>query len=143
MTAPETPLNPPPTPPDAAPAPAPLSGGAAMGPSAEQIAQIAAAQALLVPGVIRLQPGLRHAVGRAARALVLPGTQADDRSAADGIEIRTDPDPQLTLRIVTTADPTPRATAGAVQDAVTAALLQRTGRRLVVVVVVVDVDADG
>lgn len=141
MTPPETPLTPPqPTPPDAADNPTHLPAGQHRELS---VAQIAAAQALLVPGVIRLQPGLLHAVGRAARALFLPGTQADDPSSAEGIEVRTAPDPQVTLRLVTTADPTPRVTAAAVQNQVTAALQQQIGIRFTVVVVVVDVDADG
>lgn len=128
------------TPPGVAPPPTPgrLPGDL----SATQIAQLAARQALSVPGVIRLQPGLRHAVGRAARALFIPGTPADDRSAAEGIDVRITPDPQLTLQIVTTADPTPWATACAVQKQVAAALHRHTGNRFTVLVVVIDVDAD-
>lgn len=130
--------------------PPPALSGAASPPSAArpadlspiQIAQIAAHQALAVPGVIRLQPGLRHAVGRAARALFIPGAPADDQSAAEGIDVRLTPDPQLTLRVVTTADPTPWTTARALQDQVTATLRQQTGKPFTVVVVVVDVDAD-
>ena len=54
----------------------------------EQIAAAAARQALTVPGVLRLQPGLKHAVGRAARLLFSSGGQDDQlAAAASGIEV--------------------------------------------------------
>ena len=110
--------------------------------AAEQIAQLAAHQAMLVPGVVRLQPGLRHAVGRAARALFSPGGPGDDQSAADGVDVRIHPDPQVALRIVTTTDPTPRVTAAAVQQHLTDVLRQVTGESFRVVVVIVDVETE-
>lgn len=110
--------------------------------SNDRIAAIAAEQALTVPGVIRLQPGLRQAVGRAARMLFTPGAPVDNRTAADGIEVRVTPEPQLIVRIVTTAEPTPLETAGVVQSVVAETLLQQTGVSFTVQVVVIDVDPD-
>jgi uncharacterized alkaline shock family protein YloU len=109
-----------------------------------QIADTAARQAMSVPGVLRLQPGLRHVVGRAARALLTPltpGATQDDRAGnADGVDIRRAPDPEITLRLVTTVHPPPSVTARAVQDLVSQTVHNLTGRPATVIVVVVDTE---
>jgi hypothetical protein len=109
-----------------------------------QIADTAARQAMSVPGVLRLQPGLRHVVGRAARALLTPltpGATQDDRAGiADGVDIRRAPDPEITLRLVTTVHPPPSVTARAVQDLVSQTVHNLTGGPATVIVVVVDTE---
>ena len=131
----------------------------------DRIAAAAARQALNVPGVLRLQPGLKHAVGRAARALFISGGP-DDRlaAAASGIEVsRAEPGSgddaagvdahtggsarnrriEVTIRVITAAHPNPRGIAQEVQRVVTEHLAPLTGVPVTVVVVIVDVeDAD-
>jgi hypothetical protein len=115
------------------------------GPTDEQIAAAAVRAALAVPGVLRLQPGLKHAVGRAARALFASDNQ-DDRLAAavSGVDVsRSDTGAgttEVTLRVITAADPSPRAIAGTAQAIVQATLAQLSGGPVAVVVVIVDVE---
>lgn len=110
---------------------------------ADGIAGLAARLAVLVPGVVRLQPGLRQAVGRAARLLFIPGAMPDERAATDGIDVQLAPEVKVVLRIVTGVDPSPWSTARDVQQQVGAELGRRLGEPVTVVVVVVDVDTDG
>jgi len=106
-----------------------------------QIADTAARQAMSTPGVLRLQPGLRHVVGRAARALFTTQNTHDDPSGdADGIDIRRAPDLEITLRVVTATHPAPSITARTVQAAVTQDLQTLTGRPVLVIVVIVDIE---
>lgn len=123
-----------------------VAGASAGPPGIEQIAAAAARQSLAVPGVLRLQPGLKHEVGRAARALFATG-DPDDRfaAAASGVEVsrREGADRaaiEVTLRVITAAEPSPRAIAGTVQSIVTQRLVQLTGQTVVVIVVIVDVE---
>ena len=128
----------------------------------DRIAAAAARRALAVPGVLRLQPGLKHAVGRAARLLFTSGGQ-DDRlaAAASGIEVsRGDPRggdsaassdrdsgnwarerrTTVIVRVITAAHPSPRGIAREVQRVVSDALALLTGSPVRVVVVIVDVE---
>jgi len=107
-----------------------------------QIADTAARQAMSTPGVLRLQPGLRHVVGRAARALFTTEATHDSSGDADGIDIRRAPDLELTLRVVTATHPAPSITARTVQAAVTQHLQTLTGRPVLVIVVIVDIEDD-
>lgn len=116
--------------------------------SEEQIADAAARQALAVPGVLRLQPGVKHAVGRAARALFAGGGGDDHLAAASGVDVSRANTAGVTvtediLRVITAADPSPRAIAGTAQRIVRDRLIQLTGAAVHVTVVIVDVeDAD-
>ena len=107
-----------------------------------QIADTAARQAMSTPGVLRLQPGLRHVVGRAARALFTAEATHDPYGDADGIDIRRAPDLEITLRVVTATHPAPSITARTVQAAVTQDLQTLTGRPVLVIVVIVDIEDD-
>lgn len=115
-------------------------------PGHEQIAEAAARQALAVPGVLRLQPGLKHAVGRAARALFAAGGPDDHlAAAASGVDVsRTDTAQgrviEVTLRVITAADPSPREIAAAAQRIVRERLVEFTGAAVAVTVVIVDVE---
>jgi hypothetical protein len=110
----------------------------------DRMARVAAGAARSVPGVLRLQPDLKHLVGRAARDLFSGLGTAGDAEVSDikkaepaGIDIDRGPDgTDLTLRIVTGTVPAPHLVAidvrRVVTDALTAAEL--TARVLVVVV---------
>ena len=118
----------------------------------ERIATAAARQAMSVSGVLRLQPGLKHAVGAAARALFTSGREDDQlAAAASGIEVSqwvsdgtadTTGGVEVVLRVVTAAQPSPRSIAQDVQQVVTEELATFTGRAVRVVVVIVDVEDD-
>jgi len=127
-----------------------------------QIAAAAARRALAEPGVLRLQPGLKHAVGRAARLLFTAGGQEDRlAAAASGIEVsRGEPRgpaagsgadsesgarerrTEVTLRVITAAHPSPRGIAREVQRVVSDELALLTRTPVTVVVVIVDVEDD-
>lgn len=114
----------------------------------DRMARVAATAARSVPGVLRLQPDLKHLVGRAARELFSGLASGGDAEASDikdaeptGIDIDRGPDhTDLTLRIVTGIAPPPHLVAidvrRVVADALAAAELPAR-----VVVVVVDVEA--
>ncbi|WP_395727821.1 hypothetical protein [Nakamurella sp.] len=110
------------------------------GPGDEDLARLAAAAASAVPGVVRLQPGLRHLAGRAARALFTGDDAHDDEADRSGISVDHEPGPHVTVRIVVAAAPPPRRTAEQVHSAVERALSQVTGPGLTVTVVMVDVE---
>ena len=130
----------------------------------EELAVVAARQALTVPGVLRLQPGLKHAVGRGARLLFSSGGQDDQlAAAASGIEVSRgdvrsaapvaggDADSgsgarersiEVTVRVITAAHPSPRGIAREVQRVVSDELALLTRTPVTVVVVIVDVEDD-
>ena len=130
----------------------------------EELAVVAARQALTVPGVLRLQPGRKHAVGRAARLLFSSGGQDDQlAAAASGIEVSRgdvrsaapvaggDADSgsgarersiEVTVRVITAAHPSPRGIAREVQRVVSDELALLTRTPVTVVVVIVDVEDD-
>lgn len=110
-------------------------------PTDTQIAVIAARAAMTIAGVIRLQPGLTHAVGRAARVMLTPASAAEQPADPGAVEVDRHP-LQVTVRIVTGTTPTPRAVAVAVHHAVTTAVHLLTDQPATVIVVIVDVDAD-
>jgi hypothetical protein len=114
--------------PDAAPA------------SDERLARAAATAAAAVPGVIRLQPGLRHLAGRAARALFTGENAHDVEGDLDGISIDRDPDLNVTLRIVVAGTPPPRQVAAQVHAAVSRAVTEIWGAPATVTIVIVDVE---
>lgn len=113
-------------------------------PTDDDLARLAAAAASAVPGVIRLQPGLAHLAGRAARTLFTGAGGADasgaDKADRSGVVVDRRPDPHVTLRVVVAADPPPHRTAAQVRTAVERALSQVTGPVPPVTVVIVDVD---
>ena len=115
-------------------------------PSDEQLADAAARHALGVPGVLRLQPGLKHEVGRAARALFASGGRNDHLgAAASGVDVSHAETAdgsvtEVTLRVITEADPSPRAVARTVQEVVRERLVQLSGAQVAVIVVIVDVE---
>lgn len=109
-------------------------------PTDDDLARLAAAAATAVPGVIRLQPGLRHLAGRAARTLFTGDGGRDEEADRSGVVVDRAPDPHVTLRIVVAAAPPPRRTADQVRAAVDRALSQVTGPGLTVTVVIVDVE---
>lgn len=106
----------------------------------EDLARRAAAAAAAVPGVIRLQPGLRHLAGRAARTLFNVRGARDEEADLSGVVVDSEPDPHVTVRVVVAASPPPRRTAELVHAAVEGALSQVTGSGLTVTVVVVDIE---
>ncbi len=117
----------------------------------DEIATAAARQASAVPGVLRLQPGLKHAVGRAARALFATGDEHDQlTAAASGVEVshrestrdgaNAQPVTEVTLRLITAMDPSPWMIARTVQAAVTNRLGELMGAPVSVIVVIVDVE---
>lgn len=115
----------------------------------DRVAGIAATAARAVPGVLRLQPDLKHLVGRAARELFAglvtsgePAGAAPNDSEPTGIDIDRGPDGiDVTVRIVTGTSPAPHLVATDVRDAVADALAAAQVTARVVVVVVVDVEA--
>lgn len=109
-------------------------------PADDELARLAAAAATAVPGMIRLQPGLRHLAGRAARALFTGEGTHDDDADLSGISVDRAPDPHVTLRIVAATTPAPRLTAARVREAVGRTLAAATGGDVTVTVVVVDVE---
>ena len=113
---------------------------AARGPTDDDLARLAAAAASAVPGVIRLQPGLAHLAGRAARTLFTGAGGRDEDADRSGVVVDREPDPHVTVRIVVAASPPPRRTAERVHAAVEDALSQVTGSGLTVTVVVVDIE---
>lgn len=113
---------------------------AGVAPTDEDIARLAAAAAMSVPGVIRLQPGLRHLAGRAARTLFTGEGGRDEEADRSGVIVDRQPDPHVTLRVVVAAAPPPRRTAALVQAAVAHRLADTTGLDMPVTVVIVDIE---
>lgn len=111
-----------------------------VGPSDDELARLAAGAAVAVPGVIRLQPGLRHLAGRAARALFTGEGGHDDEGDRSGVLVDRKPDPQVTLRIVVATTPPPRQIAAQVWEAVGRVLAEAAGTEVPVTVVIVDIE---
>lgn len=109
-------------------------------PGDDEVARLAAAAAGAVPGLIRLQPGLRHLAGRAARALFTGAGGHDDEGDLNGIVVDREPDLHVTLRAVVAQVPPPRQTAAQLQAAVGRVLADATGAPVAVTVVVVDIE---
>lgn len=109
-------------------------------PTDNDLARLAAAAAVTVPGVVRLQPGLRHLAGRAARTLFGEGAR-DEEADRSGVAVEREPDPHVTLRVVVAASPPPLRTAAAVHAAVERAVTPVAGAHLTVTVVIVDVES--
>lgn len=110
----------------------------------DAVARVAAGAAASVPGVLRLQPDLKHLVGRAARelfaGLTAAGTTESRDSEPTGVDIDRSPDgADVTVRIVTGTSPAPHQVALDVQRAVAEAL-SAAGLPARVLVVVVDVE---
>ncbi|WP_420122439.1 hypothetical protein [Nakamurella sp.] len=113
---------------------------AASVPTDDQLARLAAAAAAAVPGVVRLQPGLRHLAGRAARTLFTRDGARDEEADRSGVAVDREPAPHVTVRVVVAADPPPQQTAARVRAAVDLALSSAAGSGLTVTVVIVDVE---
>ena len=113
----------------------------------DRLARVAATAARAVPGVRRLQPDLKHLVGRAARELFAglaaageSGLAAPDDTYPTGIDVDRTPDGiDVTLRVVTGTSPAPHQVALDVLQSVADALAA-TGLAARVRVVVVDVE---
>lgn len=112
----------------------------AEGPTDDDLARLAADAAAAVPGVIRLQPGLRHLAGRAARTLFTGDGARDEEADRNGVAVDREPGPHVTVRVVVAAAPPPHRTAAAVHAAVDGALRPGAGPDLRVTVVIVDVE---
>lgn len=112
-------------------------GGAA---TDDDLARLAAEAAAAVPGVVRLQPGLRHLAGRAARTLFTGDTGRDEEAERSGVAVDRGQRPQVTVRVAVRASPPPRQTAARVHDAVDRAVASAAGPGVTVTVVIVDVE---
>lgn len=109
-------------------------------PTDDELARLAADAAAAVPGVVRLQPGLRHLAGRAARTLFTRDGARDEAADRSGVAVDREPAPHVTVRVVVAADPPPHRTAAHVRAAVEQALAPASGSGLSVTVVIVDVE---
>lgn len=110
----------------------------------DRIARAAVDAAVSVPGVLRLQPNLKHLVGRKARDLFAGLAASGATSPADaeptGIDIDRGPGGvEVTVRIVTGISPPPHLVALGVRRAVVDTLAG-AGLSAQVSVVVVDVE---
>lgn len=111
------------------------------GPTDDDLARLAADAAAAVPGVVRLQPGLRHLAGRAARTLFTGVGARDEEADRSGVAVDREPAPHITVRVVVAEDPPPQQTAARVRAAVDRAVSPVAGSGLTVTVVIVDVES--